>query len=258
MRRGEFVVEDGEAVEGGGFGAEGVGAEGDGEDAGVLEQGEFGGGEVAFGADPDGEGGGGASVGLGEVTDRKARVGGVGGEAGDEAEVGGFGADEGGGGGEWGFDLGEPGEAALFGGFDEGGAPFFQFVGGVGFGGLGDGAFAADGDDAGGTEFGGFLQEEVEGFALEDGRAKGDGPRRARVGAAFADGEGDVAAGDGGDGAEEFVAAAVEDEDLLGGPDAEDGDGVMSLALGEGEGGLRGEFGWDEEAVHRVRLKTVV
>ena len=162
-----------------------------------------------------------------------------------------------GGGGGWGFDLGEPGEAALFGGFDKGRAPFFQFVGGVGFGGLGDGAFAADGNDAGGAEFGGFLQEEIEGFALENGRAKGDGPRRARVGAAFADGKGDVAAGDGGDGAKEFVTATVEDEDGFGGADAEDGDGVMGFALGQGEGGLRGEFGRDKEAVHRVRLKTV-
>lgn len=83
-RGGEFVVEDGEGGEGGGFGAEDVGSEGDGLDAGGLELGKFAGGEVAFGADPEGDVLGEVSVGLEVVLNGEAGVKGVRGEAGDE------------------------------------------------------------------------------------------------------------------------------------------------------------------------------
>ncbi len=83
-RCGEFVVEDGEGGEGGGFSAEDVGSEGDGLDAGGLELGEFVGGEVAFGADPEGDGWREVSVGLEVALDGEAGVEGVRGEAGDE------------------------------------------------------------------------------------------------------------------------------------------------------------------------------
>ena len=49
-----FVIEDGEAIDGGGFGAEDEFSEGDWQGAaGGLDELDFGGGKVAFGSDPN-------------------------------------------------------------------------------------------------------------------------------------------------------------------------------------------------------------
>ncbi len=148
------------------------------------------------------------------------------------------------------MELGEPRGAALFGGLDERGAPFVEFFRGVGVGGLGDGAFGADRDDMGGAEFGGFLEEEVEGFTFEKGGAEGDGPRGARVGMALVDGDGDVATAEGGDGAVELLAGAVKDGQGIAGAKAEDVGGVMGFGLGKGKGGVGWEGRGKVEAGH--------
>jgi hypothetical protein len=191
-------VEGGEEVEGGGFDAEDEGSEGEGGEAGGEKGGGFGWGEVAFGADGEGEGGG-----------EGGREGGE--PGGDGYGVGEEGAESGGGvggpgrGGQDGVeglrggDEGKPGVAGLFAGGEGDGGPAGGLAGGVGGFDADDGVVGLDGDDAGGAEFDGFLDDPVHFLLADEGlqEPKGGG------------GAGDEAGGE--DAQADVLAVGVED-----------------------------------------------
>ena len=192
-------VEGGEEVEGGGFDAEDEGAEGEGGEAGGEEGGGFGWGEVAFGADGEGEGGG---EGVGEGVE----PGGDGDGGGEEGAEGGGGAVGPGRGGEDGVeglrggDEGEPGVAGLFAGGEGDGGPAGGLAGGVGGFDADDGVVGLHGDDASGAEFDGFLDDPVHFLLADKGLEEPEG----------GGGAGDEAGGE--DAQADVLAVGVEDD----------------------------------------------
>lgn len=169
----EFVVEDGEAANGGSFTSQGPWAKGNGMNACREEIAFFGLSEVAFGADPEADCSGGA-VFPGLVFDQpmvKTRH--VGSQVGQQADVVGEAVAEAILESERGVDEGEPGITGLFEGFSDDGLPFmlFVFVFTVE---LRDGMFGEDRDNAMNTQLRRFLEEPLHGFSFEDGLEEDD------------------------------------------------------------------------------------
>ena len=225
-------------------------AEADGEGACGEEVGEFGGGEVALGADePAGAGGG-----RGEGGEGVAQGAGVGGERGDEDGGGAGHGGEGGLEGDGRGDLGQPDGAALAGGLFRDAGPAGGFGGAFVGVEADDGAVGDDGDDAADAEFDGFLDGPVHAAAFadagEEGEAAGGGGVFVR--GAFG-GEGEAVLAGVGDGGEAGAALTVEEGDALAGPDAKDGLEVARLVAAERAGVGEQVAGRDEAAVHGGR-----
>ncbi len=185
-----------EGVGDGGFAAEHQGAERGGGEARAEGGLDFGGGEIAFGADEPEDAAGGAAEGGGGVGKKRLQRLGAGVKAGNELEIiiAGAGADSVVRGEEGDErlqrgDIEEPGIAALFGGFEGGGAPFLDFFVLTVAVEVDLGAFADDGDDAGGTDFGGFADDIVETGAFRKGLGERDGVGKGRGPVSVANGE---------------------------------------------------------------------
>ena len=120
------------------------------------------------------------------------------------------------------MDGGEPVLAALFAGLDGGALPFVAAVGAFGGVEADDGAFADEWDDFGGSEFGGFLEDEFHIFAFGDGLGEGDASWQGRGAVGMDGAEDGFAFGGVGDFGGPFCAFAVEDDDAGAFAEAED------------------------------------
>ncbi|MEP6810199.1 MAG: hypothetical protein ABI992_08135, partial [Chthoniobacterales bacterium] len=112
-----------------------------------------------------------------------------------------------------------------------------------------DGAIGDDGDDGGGADLDGFLDDEVHVFPFGDGLAEGDLAAEGRGLALVKLAEGDLAGIDLGDLGGHFAAVPIEEDDFSAGLEAEDGAGVVRFGAGE-EGGGRPIGSGEVEAVH--------
>ena len=256
--RAELVGGDAEGVGGGGFAAQDERAERDREEAAADGEVDLFGGEIAFGADqpedfPDGpvERGGG----FGEVSFQRLRAG-V--QTGDEFEVVSAGRGEEGGEGFHGRDFGEPRVAALFGGFEGGGAPLFEllflpFAVEVDLG-----ALAGDRDDAAGADLGGFAHDAVHAGAFGEGLRERDFVGQGSGAADALDGEHGGGIRIAGEDADPLGAASIEGDHQGTAAGAVDDDEVVGFVCGEAQGGgiKFGREAVNAEVGHGVRAAS--
>jgi len=231
----EFVGEDADGVDGGGFGAEDDGAEAEGEEALGASEAVFCWGEVAFWADEDECLGDWIGGGGGGVCEDGFEAACVGVDGGDEFEVCVWGGGDELVHGDGGMDGGEPVLAALFAGFDGGALPFVAAVGAFGGVEADDGAFADEWDDFGGSEFGGFLEDEFHVFAFGDGLGESDAGWEGRGAVGMDGAEDGFAFGGEGDFGGPLGALAVEDDDAGAFAEAEDLVAVVAFGFVEAD-----------------------
>ena len=243
-----FVAEHGHGGGRGGVAAQHERAERDRLETGGGDAGHLGGRKIPLGADqPDRRLRTGIGGGLNRVSARGAERDRAGVQAGDEFER--RGAHEVAGEERFEFldagDLGQEGGAALFRGFERGGAPLLGFFIRAVAVEMDLRAFGGEGHDARGSQFGHVADDVIHHAAF--GQRLGERDRAAQGGAGVGGGDAQGRAGLAGVGefAGPFGALTVESDDGVTGTGAVDGDEVVRFAGGQGDGSLDGRGGED-------------